>query len=409
MKILIHSDDPRAHTGYGIQANKMGSMFKKMGHEVLFTAQFSMDLVVQVVDIDGFAFKIFGMGKGNFINPQALTEIFANEKFDLMITMADWQMVEKMTELPAEIFVRWVCYCAADAEMLTTRWDYLIQEIPYMVFFTPKFGEKVVKGRRLGYVNYVPLTVDSEVFKVLPERKEIQAAARQRMGWDKDCKIILTVARNQWRKNYPEIIIAARDLEKLNPGKFRFAFHCKPQEDFGWDLPKLMDYYNVQGLVAISDQDVKDKDLNHIYNSADIFLLPSQGEGFGIPLVEAAMCELPVLTTGDTASLDIAKMIGWNDFCLPHSVIWQNGPTIPRPYVTAGHMVDALLPWVNYTEAGHGKQGRELAIKEFSPAVAEKKWAGLLDEAKGILDMRLGNTGPYLGGKTYVAYDFPTT
>ena len=250
MKILVHSDDPRAHTGYGTQARKMAQIFRKLGHHTIFSAQFSNEATMSITDIDGVARNIYGMGKGKFIDPALFHEIFDREKFDLLITMADWQMIDKMVEVQPEIFCRWICYCAADGNMLTTRWDYLIQEIPYMVFFTPQFGEQVVSQRRLGYVEYCPLTVDPEIFKPLPDREKIAAKAKEAMGWPSGCKTVLTVARNQWRKNYPEIVVAAKQLEKVHPGKFRFVFHCRPQEDFGWNLPQLLNYCDAHKLMA---------------------------------------------------------------------------------------------------------------------------------------------------------------
>lgn len=42
---------------------------------------------------------------------------------------------------------------------------------------------------------------------------------------------------------------------------------------------------------------IKEKDMAKLYNSADAFVLPTRGEGFGLPLAEAAACDLPVITT----------------------------------------------------------------------------------------------------------------
>jgi glycosyltransferase involved in cell wall biosynthesis len=40
--------------------------------------------------------------------------------------------------------------------------------------------------------------------------------------------------------------------------------------------------------------------LASIYTSADCFILPSMGESWGIPIIEAAACGLPIITTGGT-------------------------------------------------------------------------------------------------------------
>jgi len=42
---------------------------------------------------------------------------------------------------------------------------------------------------------------------------------------------------------------------------------------------------------------VKDEDLVYLYNGAYLFCYPSMFEGFGIPVLEAQKCALPVVTS----------------------------------------------------------------------------------------------------------------
>ena len=42
---------------------------------------------------------------------------------------------------------------------------------------------------------------------------------------------------------------------------------------------------------------VPNSELRDIYNAADVFVFPSQYEGFGIPLIEAMACGTPVVCT----------------------------------------------------------------------------------------------------------------
>ena len=44
-----------------------------------------------------------------------------------------------------------------------------------------------------------------------------------------------------------------------------------------------------------------------LYQSADAFVLPTHGEGWGLPITEAMACGLPVITTGFSAILDYAN------------------------------------------------------------------------------------------------------
>jgi len=49
---------------------------------------------------------------------------------------------------------------------------------------------------------------------------------------------------------------------------------------------------------------VPESKLRHLYNSCDAFVLPTRAEGFGLPIVEAMACALPVIVTGYGAPLE---------------------------------------------------------------------------------------------------------
>ena len=127
-----------------------------------------------------------------------------------------------------------------------------------------------------------------------------------------------------------------------------------------------------------------------------------------MPLVEAALCKLPIITTGSTASLDIAEELGWEDFCLDFTIDWQYGPTVPRPQVNAEEMVNKLLKFRRWRkEDPEGCRRRvemayQMAIEQFTPEAITPKWNEIINEAKAIYDMRMGGE-LYFGGKLAVS------
>ena len=44
-----------------------------------------------------------------------------------------------------------------------------------------------------------------------------------------------------------------------------------------------------------------------MYNNADVFLSPSKGEGFGIPIIEAQACGTPVIVTDFTSMPELVR------------------------------------------------------------------------------------------------------
>jgi glycosyltransferase involved in cell wall biosynthesis len=53
-------------------------------------------------------------------------------------------------------------------------------------------------------------------------------------------------------------------------------------------------------------QSVSDSDLVDLYNSADLFVFPSLGEGFGLPVLEAMACETAVIAADNTSIPEVA-------------------------------------------------------------------------------------------------------
>ena len=53
--------------------------------------------------------------------------------------------------------------------------------------------------------------------------------------------------------------------------------------------------------------------LADIYNGFDVFCLATKGEGFGLPLIEAPACGVPVITTATTTGVEFQKagLVSW--------------------------------------------------------------------------------------------------
>jgi len=57
--------------------------------------------------------------------------------------------------------------------------------------------------------------------------------------------------------------------------------------------------------------------MNHLYNAADVFMLLSRGEGFGLPIVEAQSAGLPAIVTDFSASAELVET-GWKVPWVPY-------------------------------------------------------------------------------------------
>lgn len=163
------------------------------------------------------------------------------------------------------------------------------------------------------------LGVDHELFHPLPECE--RRNLRRKLGWDGRF-VGIYVARNRWNKQQPKLIHAARVLVDRGFNDFLFYLHCVPHRssfhwipgmgmiDQEWDLVGLRRDLGVEDYVQfpldLSSQTVgiPVRGLVQRMQAADCAVHVAHGEGFGLPLVEALACGLPVLCTKDGRAME---------------------------------------------------------------------------------------------------------
>ena len=122
--------------------------------------------------------------------------------------------------------------------------------------------------------------------------------------------VVGCVARNQPRKHYPILIEAFSQFCRDKDDAVLYL-HTNP-DDIGWDLHDLLRRYGISERTAISQvatvQNGVDRCvLNEIYNLFDVMALPTAGEGFGLPLVEAMAAGVPVVATNYSACTELLR------------------------------------------------------------------------------------------------------
>ncbi len=126
---------------------------------------------------------------------------------------------------------------------------------------------------------------------------ESLAALRARYGLG-DTPFVLAVGTVQPRKNYELLVRAFR------PVAARFPHMLVIAGGKGWLTEGLAAEIERQGLSERVNLIgfVDDDDLPALYSAADLLAFPSLYEGFGLPLLEAMACGVPVLSS-DASSL----------------------------------------------------------------------------------------------------------
>ena len=144
-------------------------------------------------------------------------------------------------------------------------------------------------GVRMNKAFILPNSVDLSQFK--PGGRDIRLIKRYRLG---SSKVILTVGRlaaQERMKGFDEVIDVMPQLLKRFPTlKYLIVGD-------GSDRPRLETKVRDNGLSnhVIFAGRIPDEEKVLHYNLADAYVMPSAGEGFGIVLIEAAACGLPIV------------------------------------------------------------------------------------------------------------------
>lgn len=161
------------------------------------------------------------------------------------------------------------------------------------VFWT-EFGKtEAVKAGFEGETSVIPLGVDLDIFKPMD-----RAAAREIVGIPTEGFIVGNVNRNQPRKRL-DLTVAyfAEWVKAYNiPDAFLYL-HIGPTGDQGYDVEQLMAYYGIQDRLILAEpeigQGITEKGLAATYNSFDVQVTTTQGEGFGLTTLEGMACGIP--------------------------------------------------------------------------------------------------------------------
>lgn len=160
-------------------------------------------------------------------------------------------------------------------------------------------------GVKMDNVDVVYLAA-GEDFKVINDSNLTIQTLRKKYNLPE--KFALYVGDVTWNKNLPRLIDAIKttDIPLVMIGK------SLTNNDYDKANPWNQDLNRVNELVK-DDKNitrlgfVESSDLNAIYNSATVFVMPSLYEGFGLPILEAQVCGCPVVTTKEGSLKEVAS------------------------------------------------------------------------------------------------------
>lgn len=250
-------------------------------------------------------------------------EVFEQKLFepDIIYATGDPGSIAALAQvIPAD--VPFLAYVPIEGEpLINSQWRGILDHIDF--FTCSDYGVKVVEDSINKHVDMVYHGVDTEIFKPMDtdERDEM----RKRLGWDNKFVISL-VAQNVRRKQWPRLFEAIAILKHQYKQRDIVLYaHTVPFQNHwleGHNLPEIAGAFGLTdevvfnplmsgfgaGVPETGDLDIPG--LRELVGSSDLFVLPSQVEGFGLPIVEAMAVGTPVAVTKYGAGWEVARLGG---------------------------------------------------------------------------------------------------
>ncbi|MEO0166746.1 MAG: glycosyltransferase [candidate division WOR-3 bacterium] len=157
-------------------------------------------------------------------------------------------------------------------------------------------------------------------------------------------------------------------------GYEEMAFICQMVKDVpGIEIylkTTMTDRFEVRGNVIFDSRNISIEEMVNLYHSANCFVLPSRGEGWGLTLVEAMSTGLPCIAPRHTGIADffddyVGYTVKWElkEIDLPHYNLKTSCP-FPDPFDIFHRMVYVVK---NYKEAlQKGKKASERVRNKFT-------------------------------------------
>lgn len=183
---------------------------------------------------------------------------------------------------------------AIDGKHFDGRW---IEDVTAAVFWTQFGYNEAREGGFAGRGEIIPLGVDLDTF--YPENRDL-AMERAQLTPFKGKFIVGNVNRNQPRKRWDLTLrYFAKWVHEYGVSDAYLFLHSAPTGDQSINVPALASYYGVHDRVVIYEPEVfygkTDAEMRDLYNCFDVLISTTQGEGMGLPAMEAMACSVPCI------------------------------------------------------------------------------------------------------------------
>ena len=287
----------------------------------------------------------------------------------------------------------------------------------YKVLAPSRFAQRELKTAGIDNVVYMPHGVRTDLYKSLEGHKE---DCKKQWFLDPDDFTVLIVTMNRIRKMNPNAFRGYKRFLDLNPdvkSHLLFWGDMRPRGGEGVEgaigggvsdagvnlLPEVMNLglgeaitwpdssMIAEGVPEWAGDDYKSGwDMVKLYNAADVLLFCTGGEGFGLPLIEAQACGVPVVATDYAAG---PEQVGAGITVKADNYVIINTPGVRRAITSIDGMAEALTNIMNSDKEKLARRAVRFAERYSWENVIEKYYKPFLEEAETDLKPLITKSG----------------
>ena len=385
MRIGWTSNAPWSPTGYGMQTQEIVNKLKGDGHAVAIMANYG--LAGTTLEWNGVPVMQQGMDAySNDLTPAQIAWWLAQDPTvpGLGITLYDvW--VYKSPQWDEIPIASWTPIDHSVVPIEVKQWFDRKGKGKYAIAMS-KFGEYELGQAGISKENlfYAPHSANLNIFKPTDSeiRKDLNIPAEAHLTMINSANKGLTPIRKCWA----EMLLAWSTFAQKHPDAYLYIHTDMFGLANGVKIERLLQAVNApMDRVRVVPQfefrqGLSSEVLAKLYSAADVLLMTSRGEGFGVPAIEAQACGTPIIVTNWTAQPELVGS-GWK----------VNGQPEWDEMQTGWWMVPNVLEIAKSLEESYEMKNTEDANKASDTAVAfsadygtdvvyEKYWQPILKE-----------------------------
>jgi glycosyltransferase involved in cell wall biosynthesis len=316
LNILWHSNSPAAPSGYGNQTKIFTPRFTRAGHQVTISAFYGREGSVM-------------RNEDGIIELPRVADTYGNDIIQSHVRYTNADLVISLIDpfvLQPDVWrtFPWAAWVPVDSIPMMAANVTALKAARWVIAMS-RFGEQQLREAGFDPI-YVPHGIEMNVYKPM-DRAAAREAFAQFTGCDITGKfLVMSVAANKGtpsRKNFAGMIETFALFAADHPDAL-FYIHTEPNGLWqGEPILTIAQAYGVADKIILPSQYsmvcglISPDLMNQLYNAADVFMLLSRGEGFGLPIIEAQSAGLPVIVTDFSACAELVET-GWKVPWVPY-------------------------------------------------------------------------------------------